>query len=654
MALGLALGCSSLSRRGGEGGSSEIPERREFPVDRSISPCADFYGHACSIARSRFKLREDRSRHIFSFSDSAERLLEKKKAFLAKLESESSLSARGEQLKDFYSSCMNVTARAMEEKKFVARITREVLHSKERQAFLKWVESKLLSPDGGIFSYYPLPNLDDPEVYDVFIDSNWMGLPERSYYSKPEVISDYLALQEEFFKTIGADAPAERARQSVDLEKRLAQKVLLPAEFREKLNVKSRISKSALRSSYSSVGLEPLLSEIPDTTVIRNPNPEQYEFLEHALAKESLQALQSIALFAALNDVMDEGYPEFQAKLFEFKRKHLGGPEKRPELKERCVKSLESYFLKELDAELLPRIFPHFPQEKFVKLAEKVRAAIVDGLRENKWLSAVGKKAAIEKIQTARLQLVKPLNDKEWDFLPIQKYSSEQYLENKRKLKVVLDQKFFKDLREKRDPNRWSMSPLTVNAYYSPSDNKFVMPIGILQYPFYDPALPDEVNLGAVGAVIGHELGHGIDDKGARYDSRGRLKQWMSESDLRAFKTRSKRLVDQFNAIGHNGELTLGENIGDLVGVSFAYRAAFQGKNPTAYDKQAFFLQYARLWCGEVRPKMREQLIKVDPHAAIEARVNQQVKHQEAFSEAFGCEKGDPMTLPEVERVVIW
>jgi len=180
------------------------------------------------------------------------------------------------------------------------------------------------------------------------------------------------------------------------------------------------------------------------------------------------------------------------------------------------------------------------------------------------------------------------------------------------------------------------------------------MPIGILQYPFYDPNLPEVPNLGAVGVVIGHELGHGIDDKGARYDDTGRLKQWMTEKDLAEFQRRGEHLILQFEGAGHNGRLTLGENIGDLVGVSFAYHAAFPDGKGTKEQKQAFFNQYARLWCGVIRPKMKERLLKTDPHALFNARVNEQVKHQPGFQEAYGCKSGDPMVLPEKERVSIW
>ncbi len=254
----------------------------------------------------------------------------------------------------------------------------------------------------------------------------------------------------------------------------------------------------------------------------------------------------------------------------------------------------------------------------------------------------------------AKLQLVKPRNDEEWYFNPEVAYDPKKPLENMVKLDEALTERMFKELPEPRNRNRWGMGPLTVNAYYSPPDNKFVMPIGILQYPFYDPNLPVEVNLGAVGAVIGHELGHGIDDQGAKYDAEGKLRQWMSDTDIKNFQKRGRNFIEQFNKIGHNGELTLGENIGDLTGVTFAYNAAFPAGKGKVEDKQKFFLQYARVWCGVELPKYSERLLKVDPHSRGWARVNQQVKNQKAFAEAFSCKKGDAMVLPDDQIVRIW
>ena len=287
-------------------------------------------------------------------------------------------------------------------------------------------------------------------------------------------------------------------------------------------------------------------------------------------------------------------------------------------------------------------------------LAEKVRASILKGIKANTWLSKKGKEGAVKKIKDAKLHLVKPDRIKDWNFKPVAKYSSTKSIENDFIISRKLRSKMFRELGEKRNKNKWWMSPLTVNAYYSPSDNKFVLPQGILQYPFFDSSLNDAQNLGAMGVVIGHELGHGIDDKGAKYDSKGGLNQWMSDADVKSFKKRGYYLVDQFNTVGHDGELTLGENIGDLTGLTFGYEAAFPSNKGSIKNKKEFFVQYARLWCGKIRPVYVKKLLKTDPHALGWERVNQQVVHQDGFYEAFSCKKSDKMFLDKSKRIKIW
>lgn len=651
---GSAGGQSSPPR----GPSSEIPDRREFPVNPAISPCENFYEHACSNVISSFKLRDDRSAHTFAFSDSRERILERKKNFLkelsAKMQAKEKLSPRSETLAKVYGACMDVDARKAEELAKVKSTVEAVNALKTREAFLGYLQQQRDRSEYSFVGIGDAPNQDNPDFNDFYFVTDMMTLPERSYYLKPEVTADFQKTVEEFFKIIGDKKPQETAKAVLELETAYAKKAPLPAEMREIYSQKSSIKKADVRKKYPTFRLEGPLDRVPEKTNIRHFIPETFAFVEKQLASTDLNRLKALYLYQALSPIMDDAYPEYFQMGFAFRQKHLGESKVRPEREERCTQMVMRNFDKEIDAEVLPLMFPDFPEEKFIALAESVRAAIIEGVKTNQWLSEAGKKGAIEKMSKAKLQLVKPRNEEEWYFNPEVAYDAKKPLENMVKLEEALTERMFKELPEQRNRNRWGMGPLTVNAYYSPPDNKFVMPIGILQYPFYDPQLPVEVNLGAVGAVIGHELGHGIDDQGAKYDSDGKLRQWMSDADIKNFQKRGRNFIEQFNKIGHNGELTLGENIGDLTGVTFAYNAAFPGGKGKLEDKQKFFLQYARVWCGVELPKYSERLLKVDPHSRGWARVNQQVKNQKAFAEAFSCKKGDAMVLPDEEIVRIW
>lgn len=650
---GLLMGTASLAAP-----SSAIPERRDFPVNAEINPCQDFYAYSCSKAIGSFSLRPDRSIHTFAFHDSSERLLNKKKTYLKEVAAASlkgqPLSPRSTTLATLYRACMDPVASEKETRDRVSQLTRRLDAIPDHKAFARFMADERQQARSSFVEVGIGANQDKPEQSDFYFVADGMTLPERSYYENQALRADFERILTQFFQNLGFKDGVKRAAGVLRFETAFSKASPLPAEWREIYNKKTEINRRDLSTQYPNLHLDDFLTLIPETTLIRHLTPETYAWLDRQLGQEDLETLKSVYLFHRLGSLLDDGYPSFQKAYYDFMVKHLGAPKTRPVREERCTKLVMNTYTKELDAELLPQIFPHFPEEKFVALAESVRKSILLGIDTNPWLSSEGKAGARKKIEKANLQLVKPRNDKEWHFNPVASYSLTEPQGNMEKLAALLQARDLAELKEKRDPTLWEMGPLTVNAYYSAEHNKFVMPIGILQYPFYDPALPVEVNLGSVGAVIGHELGHGIDDQGAKFDAEGRLKQWMTEGDIKTFQTKGLDLIKQFDDIGHNGKLTLGENIGDLTGITFAYRAAFPEGKGSDQSKKDFFLQYARVWCQVMLPKHRERLLKTDPHSLGEARVNQQMKNQPEFAKAFQCKPQDAMVLPTSEVVKIW
>jgi putative endopeptidase len=637
--------------------SSDIPERREFPVNPEVNPCQDFYKYTCSKVKESFKLREDRSHHTFSFSDSAERLLTKKKDYFKTLATAKPESPREESLKNVYLACMDIKGRKKAEMAEVARVKNELLKKiTTRDELLNQIANSYLGTDSSPLSWGATANQDNSENNDLYILPDYLSLPEKSYYKKKDVIKDLRNLLVLFFKEVKSPKAAAQAQMILDFENGLAEVTPEPEQFRQIVNNRNPISRQELLKTFPHLGLDRLLSKVPETSVIRNWTPEAMAYTDKFLAEAPLENIKAIYLYNSLKGYLDDAYPKFYDKNFEFRKKHFGGPNVRPAREERCTRLVMSTFAKEIDSILVPKIFPNFPREKFVALAESIRSSIIDSLKENSWLTKDAKKEAIEKMKSARLQLVAPTTEKEWDFLPLAKYSSSNPIENFKTVSTVYRDKSLQELSEPTDKGRWQMGPLTVNAYYDPSYNSFVMPIGILQYPFYDPKLSDLQNAGAVGAVIGHELGHGIDDQGARYDSKGKQRQWMSMQDLKNFSDRTAPLITQFDSIGHNGRLTQGENIGDLVGLTAVYRLATKTKgfNESPEMQKELFLAYGRVWCSEARPKFEETQLKTDPHALGFARVNEQVKQQPGFAKAFQCKDSDPMVLPKEKQVRIW
>lgn len=635
--------------------TSDIPDRREFPVSETIKPCDDFYGYACSEALAGFKLRDDRSKHTFSFNDSHERLLKKKEEFLKDITKPGFKgSNRTDTLSVSYQACMNSKAAAAEERQLLKSRSQEIAAIKSAESFANdWAKA---GERGAyrVWQFSDMANQDNPLSSDVYVLPELMTLPERSYYDNAALMKDYQALVTDFFKIIGWSDAAKRAKRVLAFEKSFAQVYPLPAEFRELLTKRLYISKSELIKKYPELHLEKLLARVPESVPVREFSAASIEFLAKAVAENRFEDIRDVVAWQSLADIPDDAYPAFFKKQFDFNHKYLGGPAKRSPRGERCTKLVMSDFGREMDAELVDKFFPNFPAERIVSLGEKIRTAIIDRMKASTWLSDKTRDAAIAKVRSMKLQLVKPSNDEEWDFNLPATYNKSTPIANRQTVIAGRREKSLQRIVKPRNPNIWGMSPLTINAYYNPMENKFVMPIGILQYPFFDVEASDAINLGAVGAVMGHEMGHGIDDKGAKYDKDGKLQQWMTDEEIKTFTSRGQKLVAQFNAIGHNGQLTLGENMADLSGLSFAYDAAFPGGQGSPTEKKGFFLQYARAWCGTMLPKFREMMLKTDPHSIGEARVNEQVKHQGSFAEAYQCKVGDKMFLDPAQRIMIW
>lgn len=644
-------------------GPSEIPEKRIFELNDKINPCDDFHAYVCSKAENSFTMREDRSSHTFAFDDSSERILEKKKSFFKNIDSEKKLKPRSEQMRAFYKACMNEEVSIVEERELVSQLMKEIEDVKTMDQFIELNTKNLTRPKWSVIGFGIGANIDNPLIYDIYWDLNIMFLPEHSYYENAELMENYKMLIAEFFKELkiqGTEAEIlARVQALIDYEKAFVKTYPMPAAFRQRYTQPRVVSREDLFKLVAPFDLKPFFKKhVPVSTKIRDFIPESWNFFTAHSRPEHLAVLKDIYLYRNARTIMDDAFPELYKKRLAFSHKFLGGSPVRPDRQERCTSATTGSFNRELDMELQNRLFPNFPEKKMRDVAEKIRKSILDGLSKNTWLSEVGKKAAIEKIRTAKLQLISPKTDKEWDFKPIGKYSENKPYQNSVTLFEIGMKRTFQKLRTGVNQQAWGMGPLTVNAYYSPDKNKFVMPIGILQFPFFAADGDVVENLGAVGAVVGHELGHSIDDQGSKFDAGGRLKQWMTEEDLKNFTSRSKKMIEQFNKIGHNGELTLGENVGDLVGLSFAYNAAFPAdakpsENIIA-DKKKFFIAYARVWCGVMREKTKERQLKTDPHALGFARINEQVKHQPGFQEVYQCTEKNKLFLKSDNQINIW
>lgn len=641
------------------GASSEIPARREFPVNEKINPCENLYEHACSKVIESFKLREDRRKHTFAFNDSAERILEFKKKTILELAKTDTKDPIALELKNYYLACMNEDARAKEEKEYVAKKLAELEKIKTKKDWIYSQAKRIHSGDPGFMGYWSVDNFDDPTKSDLVISVGYSFLPEKSYARNPELVKELEKVVVDFFKTIGVDKPEEKAKIVMNYEIDQQENRLFPAEARIAYSLRRFVPRKDLLINYPDLELKEFLDLVPKNTKIRIINPKSYPFLARVVKNYSLDELKTVQSFYELSSRLDKSSPTYYNEMFAFRNKFLGGKNKRSELQEECTEMTMHKFGPEFDYTVLPKLFPNFSSEKVVEFVGLIRKSIQNSLEKNVWLTKGARKEALRKISKAYMRLVAPQKFEDWKFLRTAVYSPEKYLANTDLRDNIEEEREFKFFKEKKDIRSWEgVRPLEVNAFYQPSYNQFTMLQGILQYPFYDQNSSLVENLAGVGMVVGHELGHGIDDQGSKYDADGKLRDWMTPTDIKKFKELTASLVGQYNKAGMNGEFTLGENIGDLVGLTAAYDAAFDGKKLSADElrnqQQKFFLSYARSWCEVQLPGVRELRLKSDPHSLGIARVNEVVKHFAGFKEAFSCKDSDPMVLQADKRVHIW
>lgn len=639
--------------------SSDIPARRSFPVNPAINPCENLYEHACSKVIESFKLREDRRKHTFAFNDSAERILEFKKKTIAELAQAETKDPIARELKNYYLSCTNEDARAKEEKDYIEKKKGELAQVQNKKDWIRWHVQRIHSGDPGFIGYWTLDNFDDPRKSDVAISPGYSLLPEKSYAKNEELMKELEKVAVEFFKAIGMQAAEEQAKTVVKYEVDMQNNRLLPAEMRRAFSRRLFVPREDLIVNYPELELKGFLNQLPKKTLIRILNPKGFPFLAGVAKNYSLDELKTLQLFYELYPRLDKSNPDFYSKMFAFRNKFLGGKNKRSELKEECTELTMHKFGPEFDYLVLPKMFPGFSSQKVAELVGMIKKSIQESLKTNSWLTPTAKKEAMRKISKAYMRLVAPQKFEDWKFLKTADYNSERFLANNELRDDIEEEREFKYFSELKDIRSWEgVHPLEVNAFYEPSYNQFTMLQGILQYPFYDQSSSLVENLAGVGMVVGHELGHGIDDQGAKFDADGKLREWMTAKDLKKFKELTASLVEQYSKAGMNGELTLGENIGDLVGLTSAYDAAFNNSKLSSLEKQKeqqqFFLSYARSWCEVQLPGVKELRLKSDPHSLGIARVNEVVKHFAGFKEAFSCKETDPMVLPADKRVHIW
>ena len=526
---------------------------------------------------------------------------------------------------------------------------------------------------GGAFAINIDSDPADPDRYVLNIYQGGLGLPDESYYSGDQqapIRAAYAEVVPAMLELAGVPDPQARAARVIALETELA------AGHWDR--VRSRDSTQTY-NPRDRAGLDALLpaplwdawrsgldapATLLDQTVIRQP--EFLSALAALLTDDRIESWRDWLTWHVIRSSAPFGPAALVELNFDFYGRTLSGT---PQLRERWKRAVG--FVEMSAGEALGRLYVerHFPPAAKARMDQLV-ANLLEAYRVNivdlPWMSEETKARALDKLAAFTPKIGYPKRWRDYAGLVV---SPDDLAGNARRAAAFELERELAKMGTPVDRDEWFMTPQTVNAYYNPGMNEIVFPAAILQPPFFDPEGDDAVNYGAIGAVIGHEIGHGFDDQGSKYDGRGALHDWWTPADREAFDELTKKLIAQYDVLEPaqtpgspvNGALTVGENIGDLGGLGIAYQAwriSLNGAEPEVVDgltgTQRFFLSWARVWQTKIRDAEVVRLLALDPHSPAEFRCNQVVRNLDEFHQAFEVGPGDGLWLDPADRVQIW
>jgi putative endopeptidase len=525
---------------------------------------------------------------------------------------------------------------------------------------------------GAFFSVGVLPDFEDATINLLYVGQGGLGLPDRDYYVRDDddsttLMEDYRSHVARMFELLGL--AAEDARSAADtvltLEGKIAEVSYTNVQMRDVDLITNKVVMTETRQLMPNLGLDGYLGLLGASgeAAINIDNEGFYPAIDRLITETDLADLKTYLTWHLVASVASSLPSRFEEESFDFYGRKLSGQQEQKARWKRVL-AAGSGDIGELIAQLFVR--DNFPPEAKASMEHLVNR-LFDAMRETiehlEWMGDDTKVEALAKLAGFGSKIGYPDEWRDYSALELHEGA---WLENRLACRAFETQRQLHQLGKPVDLHEWSMAPHVVNAYYHPLRNEIVFPAGILQPPFFTAEADDAVNYGAIGAVIGHEITHGFDDQGSRFDAHGNVRNWWSDEDRAEFDRRAKVMVEQFSAyevddgLHVNGELTLGENIADLGGLKIALMAldAELGGEPADVAgltaAQRFFLAWARVWRKNDTPEYRRLIVNSDPHAPSDLRCKGPMSNLAVFAEAFSIPDDDPSMRQADDRVDIW
>jgi endothelin-converting enzyme/putative endopeptidase len=643
-------------------------------MDTTADPCADFYRYACGKFAEKYPVPAD-----LPVYDQFENLQEYNTQLLHGILEKAAKpvptrTPNEQKIGDYYASCMDTDAiNAAGLGPLQAELDR-ISSLKDKKDLPALLAHYQMIDVNAFFSVGSQQDYQDATKEIAVVDQGGLGLPEKDYYLRTDPKS--VQLQKEYvrhlanllilYKEPAVKAMAE-ANAIMAMETAMAKVSMGNVERRDPLKVYHIETVATLTKDSPLLDWEEVFKDIhaPAITSLNVASPGFITALNGIVQQTDISVIREYLLVHLLDSFAMRLPAAFDDEHFDFYGRKLAGvPQQQPRWK-RCVSATDSALGEALGQVYVEKYFAGDSKQQTLDMVQAIEAAMAQDLASLDWMSAETKAKAKAKLDLITNKIGYPNQWRDYSRLTIERSDA---LGNAMRAREFESARQISKIGKPVDKNEWEMSPPTVNAYYDPSMNNINFPAGILQPPFYDHSMPQQVNDGHIGAIVGHELTHGFDDEGALFDGHGNLKNWWTPEDKKQFDQRTACIANEYSSfvavddLHVNGKLTLGEDTADNGGIRLAYMALAAYAQQHGLDitkkageytpEQQFFIGYAQNWCSNARPEFTRLLVNSDPHPPDRFRANGVVQNMPEFAHAFQCKAGQPMA--PVHRCRVW